>query len=435
VTKITTTLEPIIATPAVAAAPSFVNRNGNHVGELAGATADAWLRSSPVAEVRNVPARWCILALTAAVLGGCRSAASHAEDAAPYVVNAAGRPAVVEQTIKLTWPGRAGAGLILNAEICGDTAYLLAPALKYVHVGRLKSGIVDRQIGKPGNGPEDLRRPVSLGADCAAQRVFVVEGKGGVLAFNARDGQFERAYPHAAEFRSSMGTRTQISTDGARLILSGLWSPVAGRSWAPGANMFEHHQLGLLLPIGDPSGHPVAKAYERDCATDLTSCLRVDLQPLDGSGGWVVAQGGSTRIAVLDSSGDVAKTIDVRSPEFHRDGTTPDQTTEAQLKWGTTNNTIWGLYAIGDRIAVIHARNATRNWQRGQVMQFDVFMNIFGLNGARLVSDLRLPGLPVGRDGNDILVIDYGSQGRRGDATEVALVRVPIRNAGDFGPQ
>lgn len=68
-----------------------------------------------------------------------------------------------------------------------------------------------------------------------------------------------------------------------------------------------------------------------------------------------------------------------------------------------------------------------RRVQLGQVMQFDVFMNLYGLNGDRLVSDIRLPGLPVGRYGEHLLVIDYGSAGRRHDATQVTLARVPLR--------
>lgn len=186
-------------------------------------------------------------------------------------------------------------------------------------------------------------------------------------------------------------------------------------------------QVGLQLHFGDPSGHPVTAAYERDCNADLTACLRADVQPIDAGDGWVAAHASSTRIAVLDSRGTMLRAIDIRSPEFLRDGTIPDEATEDQLKWGTTNSTIWGLYAIGDRIAVIHARNASKNWQRGQVMQFDVFMNLYGLNGDRLVSDIRLPGLPVGRYGEHLLVIDYGSAGRRHDATQVTLARILLR--------
>lgn len=367
-----------------------------------------------------------LLAMLAA--GGCRFAALQVEGAAPpYQLNAGGKPAAIDSAIALTFPGLEGSGLILNAEICGGEVYLLAPANKYVQIGDLASGVVRRHIGKPGNGPEDFRRPVSLGVDCSARRVYVAEGKGGVLAFSMENGQYQHTYPHAAEFRTSMGTRTVVAADGSTLILSGLWSPEPGRSWAAGNGMFRGHQVGLQLHFGDPVGHTVTAAYERDCNADLTACLRADVQPIDAGDGWVAAHASSTRIAVLDSRGMMLRAIDIRSPEFLRDGTIPDEATEDQLKWGTTNSTIWGLYAIGDRIAVIHARNASKNWQRGQVVQFDVFMNLYGLNGDRLVSDIRLPGLPVGRYGEHLLVIDYGSAGRRRDATQVTLARIPLR--------
>lgn len=371
----------------------------------------------------------CGLVLVATLgAGACQSATLQDEGTAPpYLLEAGGQPAAIDSAITLTFPGAEGSGLILNADICGDEVYLLAPAHKYVQVGDLASGVVGRHIGKPGNGPEDFRRPVSMGVDCSARKVYVAEGKGGVLAFRMEDGQYENTYPHAPEFRTSMGTRTVVATDGSGLILSGLWSPQPGHSWTVGDGMFKGHQVGLRLHLSDPSGRPVAAAYERDCNTDLTACLRADVQPIDAGGGWVVGHASSTRIVVLDSTGAMLRAIDIRSPEFLRDGTTPDEPTEAQLEWGTTNSTVWGLYAIGDRIAVVHSRNGTKNWRRGQVMQFDVFMNLYSLSGDRLVSDVRLPGLPVGRDGEHLLVIDYGLAGRRHNATQVTLVRIPLR--------
>lgn len=223
-----------------------------------------------------------------------------------------------------------------------------------------------------------------------------------------------------------MGVRTFV-LGGGRLLLSGLWSSQVARSWQTGNEMFKNAKLGLNLPLDGGVGAPIAPTYDADCDTDLTACLRVDLQPLDGKVGWVASQGESTRVAVLAADGAIVRTIDVRSREFLRDGTKPAEGTEAQIAWGTTNSTIWGLYGAADIIAVIHVRNASKDWQRGQVVQFDVFMNLYSVDGDRLVSDIRLPGLPAGSDNGQLLVLDYGSLGRRANATQIEVKKVPIR--------
>lgn len=343
--------------------------------------------------------------------------------AAAYAVDAGGRPPVVAEALQLTWLDQPRAGLILNAEFCGDSVYLLAPGIKSVHVGNVSTGVVDRHIGTPGDGPENFRRPVSLAVDCGARRVYVVERMGGILAFSADSGAFEDSYSYAAGFHPSMGTRTYFRS--GRLILSGLLSQ-ARTSWMKRDGMFSGIELGLSLSLGEPTGRPIAKTYERDCVADWTACLRADVQPLDNGSGWVAAQGESTAIAVLDERGDVVRMIDIRSPKFLRDGSVPGEAAEAQMEWGTRNSTIWGLYAVGDRIGVVHARHATENWHGGLVMQFDVFMNVYSVNGDRLVSDLGLPGLPVGQDRGHVVVIDYGRDGRRPDASSIALVKVPL---------
>lgn len=55
-------------------------------------------------------------------------------------------------------------------------------------------------------------------------------------------------------------------------------------------------------------------------------------------------------------------------------------------------------------------------------------MNLYSPAGARLVSDIRLPDLPVGHDESHILVIDYGGLGRRHNASQVRLLRVRVQS-------
>lgn len=194
-------------------------------------------------------------------------------------------------------------------------------------------------------------------------------------------------------------------------------------------DMFASAKVGLDWPVIGATGTPLAAAYAAGCAADLTACLRVDVIPRPDAPGFIVAHGGSTEIAVFDATGRLTRTIDIRSPRFLRNGMPPGTGTEAQIKWGEENSTLWGLYAVDEIIAVVHAHHATKNWRRGQVVRFNVFVNLYSTEGERLMSDLRLPDLPVGQHGNSILVIDYGPAGRRPEAVEASLIEIPLRQS------
>ena len=76
-----------------------------------------------------------------------------------------------------------------------------------------------------------------------------------------------------------------------------------------------------------------------------------------------------------------------------------------------------------DVVATVHTHHIT-----GGVVniEFAVYMNLHTAGGEGLVSDIRLPDLPVGRDGGHLLVIDYGEAGRWGDGDRVDLLRIPM---------
>jgi hypothetical protein len=369
---------------------------------------------------------WSIALGCAAACGGVAPAVVAADG---YVVHADGRPAIIDGATSLSWPEHQTAGLIMNAEVCGEYAYLFAPSVKSVQVADLKTGRVDRRIGRPGNGPGNLRRPVGIAVDCSKRRLYAVEGPGGILAFDLDTGDYVRSYGHPYEFRASMGSSPSISKEGMRLFVPGLWpAQRADFDRRRPSQMYADTKLGLDLSLQDESSRPLTAAVEQGCEADTTACLRVDVQPLNDGSGWAASQGGGTRLGVFSPAGEPRRMIDVRSPEFRRDGSTPGARTEGQIKWGETNTTIWGVYAIQDVIAVVHARHATKDWQRGQIVQFEVFMNLYSPQGERLVSDIRLPDLPVGHDGTHVLVVDYGPGGRRPTATEVKLLKVRVRS-------
>jgi len=183
----------------------------------------------------------------------------------------------------------------------------------------------------------------------------------------------------------------------------------------------------MNLSLGTGRGAAVATAVVRGCYADYTSCLRVDVEGrVDG--GWIAGQGGATKVVIMAADGRLEREVDVRSPLLVRDGTIPGPKTEEQVRWGETNSTIWGVYALPSGIAVVHARHATKDWRRGMVVQFDVFMNLYSSSGEPLVSDIRLPDLPVGHDGDIVLVVDYGLEGRRPDASAIQLIKVDVRS-------
>ena len=338
----------------------------------------------------------------------------------------------MDESITLSWPENEFSGLILNTELCDGRAYMFGPGVKSVQIADLASRRVDGRIGRPGNGPTDLRRPVSIAIDCRHHTLYCVEGPGGILSFDLNTGAYLTTYTHPPEFKASTGSRISISGDGARLLVPGLWpTQRASYDQQPAGRMFTNVNLGMDLRLTGDRVTPIGAAYEPGCAADSTACLRVDIEPIGEDGGWIVSHGGATRIAVLSAARELVRHIDVRSPAFLRDGSSPGKTTPAQMKWGETNSSIRGVYVFGDVIAVVHARHATKDWQRGQTIQFEVFMNLYGTDGRRLVSDIRLPDLPVGRDESHVLVMDYGAAGRRSKASQLRLLKIRVRPGTD----
>jgi hypothetical protein len=53
-------------------------------------------------------------------------------------------------------------------------------------------------------------------------------------------------------------------------------------------------------------------------------------------------------------------------------------------------------------------------------------MNIYAHDGTPLVSDARLPDLPIGRDDTHLYAVDYGPAGRGNSSERVRLARIPI---------
>ena len=331
-----------------------------------------------------------------------------------YRFDAQGRPAIVDQRITITWPEDQPSGLIRDVEVCNGRAYLRVSGNdRAIQVVDLAAAAPTGEIGRIGDGPGEYRIPSSLLADCAADRLYVVEAPSGVTAFTLSTGEYVRAYSQPADFQLSTASRPLLSPDRERLFLPGIWDD--GSSFAALQN--RSPALGLVLSLESGVSAPLfPQPPQPGCVAGISDCLRVVFDRLPGAPHpWLAAQGAGTVFGVASEDGELVRTVDARSPLFLRDGTRvrPDSPLTEIVAWGERNSSIRALYAFPDAIAVVHHNHATRNWSPGAgPVQFDVFMNIFSHEGERLVSDIRLPELPVGRDETHILVIDWGPAGR-----------------------
>jgi hypothetical protein len=155
---------------------------------------------------------------------------------------------------------------------------------------------------------------------------------------------------------------------------------------------------------------------ERGCFTASPGCLTVNLDAVRASPGiaWIAAQKISTRVGLFDAQRRLVRTVDVRSPFFREDGRRVPQRTDLvqELAWHEDNSVIQDVAAFRDGFAVVHAIHRTRGWQPRPIA-FDVFVNVYGYDGRPLVSDIRLPDLPVARDADNLYTVSYGAAGRR----------------------
>ena len=403
-----------------------------------GSRARSQRRSSGVGSHRHFV---CLGLLGAALITAC------AGPTQPYAVDAHGRPAVIDDRMTITWPVGVPSGLINGVETCGDRAYLHVTRQQVIgiRVVDLAAGRVVGQIGRGGEGPGELRQPISLLADCARGRLFVGEAPAGITVYRLSDGEYLREYPlprRTLTFGFSTLTPMFLSPDGARLFAGGLW---ASRerwqdfSWRPQDEVLAGMQSGLALSLADGAAAPLfSSPIEPACIGLHNDCRIVAIARVDGAPDpWIVAQATATSLGVYDDDGALVRTIDVRSPSFLRDGSRARRMSRdgggfaTMVDWGLTNSTIRNVYAFGDVIATVHRHHAVEYNQQGH-LQFNVFMNLHSHDGDGLVSDIRLPGLPLGRDDTHLLFIDWGQAGRRNAFDEVDLVRVPVL-AGEAG--
>lgn len=346
-----------------------------------------------------------------------------------FAGDAAGRPAVMVERITIRWTSGQPVGFVSKAVACGTQLHLLTFPPSGVQVVDLDRGEWSTRIGRMGAGPGEFREPRLLAADCEQDRLYVVDGIGGVSVFAQASGRFLETYTAPSTFSPSLSGSPFVSADASVLYVPGLWTHDGRDAYAgePKEQMYRETELGWRIPLTGGQDAPMTASIEAGCHADGATCSSVALDRRP-DGGWVMAQGGGTRVAVFSGDGNRLHTFDARSPRFVRDGSvvTWGAGVEQAVAWGETNSSIVGVYAHGDVIATVHAHNATTDWRPGDIVQFNVFMNLHTSAGEGLVSDVRLPDLPVGRNGAHLLVVDYGEAGRRGDADQIDLVSVDM---------
>lgn len=379
------------------------------------------------------PSAGAALLCAAVVAAGCQGAepARHDDRAVPpFEVNGGGRGAVVQERWELALPRDRPVGAITALVRCGPDVYLLDRRWSVVHRVGLERSSWD--VLPVRASPLDLSEPPAMAADCAGQRLYVA-GRNGVGIFELPAVTFRRAVGLPPEFQVTAG-RAVADARARTVYLPGLLPALAYDAMrADPGSMLMSARLGLAVDVESGTSRPLVSGYERGCRAFVAECWHasIDHAGHGGEGMWIAAHKLSRRVGIYGAEGRLVRTIDVGSPRFASDGRTVDPTAPlpAKMAWHEANSTIHDIYWIAPYLVTVHRRHATRNWQPGQWVQFEVHANLHRLDGTGVLSDVRLPDLPVGRDETSLYVVDHGQGGRGSPGTTVALLRIEV------GPQ
>lgn len=362
-----------------------------------------------------------------ALLAGCSTAPPPAPlDANAFAVDAKGATAVIDQTLTLDGLGRP-LGFVTSVERCGDLL-LFADVNGAVRRMNLANGAT-----LPSIAPDTAN--MAMAADCGARRVYLFGPSGAgrqrgrlqVATFDFDTGAAARVYPFSMMFLPDWNA----AVVGGALIIGGTWMPTPAEgqyAHPPATSFFSDKKLGFRLALDSGEGRPFLAPFDVACRAN---CPFSTLAPVEGVGGlvWVATQASSKEVAFYDAGGAVKRRFDVTSPLFTDDGSVMRTLGgEPNVRWSARNSLIKQAFQFGAVLATVHHRTILpKDYVFGQSTEFDYWMNLHALDGRRLVSDIKLPGMPIGRDETHLYVTDYGPDGRHSAPDQLKILRVPVR--------
>jgi len=370
-----------------------------------------------------------IRGLAALVLAAGCSAPSPPSAPVPnaFEVDAKGAPAVVDRTLTLDGLGQP-IGAVLSMARCGDML-MFSDSMGQVRRMELSSG---RTL--PSIAPDASNEAMAV--DCEARLLYVLgdppikapRNQRQLQGFNIDSGV---ARPSVPIDLMMLPHRNAVVLAGD-FIVGGTWRPIplGGQYQPPSpASFFSDKKLGLKVSLASGESEPLLPPYEASCRAN---CAYTSLAPVAGHGTltWVATQASSKQIAFYDAAGTVQRRFDVTSPLFADTGEVLRKLdSEADVRWSSRNSLVRSASQFGKVIATVHFRSRLpEGWTHGQSVEFDYWMNLHDLDGRKLVSDIRLPGMPIGHDDTHLYVTDYGANGRHSAPDRLKILRIPVKS-------
>ena len=374
---------------------------------------------------------WAVVGTLAVT--SCSTPSPVQSTASGFEVEANGARAVVERTWTLSARGH-GIGVFLGAVRCGETL-LLADSN-----GGIRT--MDLQTSETGPTLAADALAMSIAADCDQRIVYALgpsrtnagQGRGMVLrGFDMISGT-ERV---TLALATTMMPAIVGTVSGGVFVTGGLWmpTPVASYEHPPAPLFYRDKKIGIRVRLADGHAEPAFDPYDMACRGG-GRCVGGSLLPLasPAPARWLASQPASREIALYDEQRRLLRRIDISSPLFKQDGRSIEVTdAEASMHWSTSNSLVKVAVPIGDHLVTIHTVvRLPAHYVFGQSVDFDWWMNVHSIEGQKLVSDIAIPGWPVGRDDDAIYAVDYGSAGRHSAPDSVKVLRMPVQ-AGSAG--
>lgn len=346
-----------------------------------------------------------------------------------YEVDARGATAIVDQSWTLRGNGQP-IGTIVGAVRCEDVL-LLSDSDGVIRRMNLVSGSTEPSLAEG-------RENAAIGADCDRRLVYTLGSMGFGKATRGRRVLSILDLDTGAERRSipldlMMVTSATASITNGEFVVGGTWMPFAkaGYTHPPPATFFSDKKIGFGVNLSSGKAEPAFDPYEMSCR-GAGRCVGGSLSRVQGDGtvAWIATQPTSSDLGLYDESRRLVRRLDITSPLFRKDGRTLDTLdAEQSMRWSTSNSVVSraDLFPDGVVVTVHYLARLPQDWVFGQTVDFDWWMNLHSLDGRKLVSDIRLPDMPIGRDDTDLYAIDYGPGGRRSAPDSVKVLRIAVK--------